>query len=113
MDLAQEIVGGMRLGLEAAGRRLLRADGIEIFVLLLRYLLDEQRVDAVGLVERLSERIDGLEIEGEHQRAVVQVEVDQKYFFLEARAEHSRDRDGRRGGADAAASADHRQGPRT
>jgi hypothetical protein len=62
MDLAKEVVGGVRARLEAAGRRLLRTDRIEVLTLLLRDLLDEQRVDAVGLVERFAKRIDRLEI---------------------------------------------------
>ena len=109
MEGAQEVAGRVRARLEAAGRRLLRAHGVEILALLLGDLLDEQRVDAVGLVERLAQGVDRLEVERQHERAVVQVEVDQQHLFLEAGAEHGGDRDRRRRRADAAARADHRQ----
>ena len=109
MDRPQEIAGRVRARLEAAGRRLLGAHGIEVFALLLRDLLDEQRVDAVGLVERLAQRVDRLEVERQHERAVVQVEVDQQHLFPEAGAQHGGDRHGGGRGADAAARADDRQ----
>ena len=77
MDRPQKVAGGVRPGLESVCRRLLRANCIEVFTFFLRHLLNEQGVDSIGLVQRLAQGIDRLEIERQHERAVVQVEIDQ------------------------------------
>ena len=71
-----------------------------------RGAVDEQRVDARGLLQRLAQSAAGVGVELQRDRAEMQIEVEQHGAFLVLLGQQPGAGDRRRGGADAAAAAD-------